>query len=186
MQPWQIVLIVLAVLAVGAAIAFSYYGRYRSRHLKDHFGTEYDRTVAELGDRRRAESNLRDREARVSKLKIRPLSAADRQRFQEEWAASQSRFVDDPVDAVYQADELILEIMRARGYPGHDVLERFEDISAMYPSVAPDYRKAREIVARHRQGDASTEEMRQGMVHYRKIFSELLEEGHYEEFKRAS
>jgi hypothetical protein len=76
--------------------------------------------------------------------------------------------------------------MRARGYPAHDVEERFEDISASYPSVAADYRHGRHIVARHREGNATTEEMRQAMVDYRKIFSELLEEGRHEEYERAS
>jgi hypothetical protein len=186
MELWQIAVLVVATLVVAAAVGWLIYDRNRSRHLRDHFGSEYDRTVTELGDRRRAEANLRNREARVDKLDIRPLSASDRQRFQAEWMAGQSRFVDDPVDAVYRADELVLEIMRVRGYPAHDVLERFEDISASYPWVATDYREARAIVARHREGNATTEEMRRAMVHYRKIFDELLEEGRHEEFKRAS
>ena len=186
MQSWEIALILAAALAVGVVIVWTLYERQRSRRLKNHFGKEYDLTVAEIGDRRRAESNLRQREERVSKLAIRPLTESDRQRFQSDWTACQSHFVDDPIDTVYQADELVREIMRVRGYPAHDVLERFEDISAAYPWLASDYRHAREIVARHRSGDASTEEMRQAMVHYRKIFSELLEEGRYEKHERAS
>jgi hypothetical protein len=186
MQTWEIVLIVIAALAVCAAIGWTLYERQRSRRLKVHFGKEYDRTVAEVGNRRRAESNLRHREDRVSKLAIQPLRDSDRQRYLTDWAVCQSHFVDDPVDAVYQADELILAIMRSRGYPAHDVLERFEDISAAYPWVASDYRRAREIVAHHRAGNATTEEMRQAMVHFRKIFNELLEEGKHEEYKRAS
>jgi hypothetical protein len=93
--------------------------------------------------------------------------------------------VDDPIDAVYQADELVLAVMQARGYPARSIVERFEDVSATHPYLAKDYRQAREILARYRRGEASTEEMRQAMVHYQKIFSELLGEGN-EKFKRAS
>jgi len=186
MQTWEIATIIVVALIAAAALAWTFYNRQQTRRLRTHFGTEYDRTVSEFGDRRQAESNLRRRAARVSKLDIRPLSVAEQKRFQTEWTVCQSHFVDDPVDAVYHADELILQIMRARGYPADDVLERFEDISAVYPWVTTDYHNARKIVARHRQGDASTEEMRQAMVHYRKIFNELLSEGRHEEFKRAS
>jgi len=186
MQTWEIVTIALAALALLAALVWAYYGAERSRRLRSHFGEEYDRTVTQFGDRRRAESNLSRRKARVDRLDIRPLRVEDRERFQSSWQRCQSHFVDDPIGAVYEADELVLEIMRVRGYPIHDVEERFEDISASYPWLASDYRRAREIVARHRRGDASTEVIRQAMVHYRKIFSELLGEGRHEEYKRAS
>jgi hypothetical protein len=185
MQTWEIVAIIAAALVV-AAIAWAFYSRQQSKHLRTHFGQEYDRTVSEFGDRRSAESNLRQRESRLSKLEIRPLTMSDRQRFRSEWNACQSHFVDDPVAAVYEADDLILEMMRARGYPVDDENERFEDISAAYPTVTNNYREARSIVERHRQGEADTEEMRQAMVHYRELFGELLGGESHEELRRAS
>jgi hypothetical protein len=185
MQPWEVVAIIVVVLVLVAVLGWSYSARQRSRRLRRHFGHEYDRTLADIGDRRRAESDLSRRVTHANKLDIQPLTDADQMRFATQWNACQTRFVDDPVNAVYQADELVLAVMQARGYPARSVVERFEDVSATHPYLATDYRQAREILARYRRGEGSTEEMRQAMVHYRKIFSELLGEGN-EKFKRAS
>jgi len=97
MQTWQIVAIAIAVIAILAAIGWLVYTRKRSERLRDHFGTEYDRRVSELeGNRRRAEAELTEREARVQELKHQPLSSSERTRFIEEWRICQARFVDDP------------------------------------------------------------------------------------------
>jgi hypothetical protein len=186
MQTWEIVTIIVAVLVLVAALAWVYSLRQRSRRLQAHFGQEYDRTVEQFGDRRRAESNLSRRVARVNRLNIHPLSASDRRRFVAEWKACQAHFVDDPVEAVYDADQTILAMMRSRGYGAEDVGRRFEDISATHPHLAADYRQAHDIVARHRRAEATTEDMRQAMVHYQKIFTELLGEERHEEFERAA
>jgi hypothetical protein len=186
-QTWQILTSIVAVLVLLGALAWVYHIRQRSRRLQAHFGQEYDRTVQELGDRHRAESNLSRRVARVKHVDIHPLTPTERKRFEAAWRACQVHFVDNPVEAVYEADQTVLSMMRARGYPySEDAVKRFEDVSAIHPHLAADYREARDFVARHRKGEATTEDMRQAMVHYRKIFSELLGEEGHEEFERAA
>ena len=184
MQVWEIVAIAVAIILV-AAVGWWIYQRNRSRHLRERFGPEYDRKVAEVGDRRRAESDLARSEARVQKVKVRPLSASDRTKFLEEWRLCQARFVDDPSGAVNDADRIVLEIMRTRGYAVDDPYDRVTDVCAAYPDQAADYREANEIVIRHHRGNASTEDLRKAFVHFRSLFDAMLV-GHEDEVKRAS
>jgi hypothetical protein len=175
-QNWQVIAIVAAAVVIVAALAWVIYSRSRSQRLRQRFGPEYDRMVIETGDRRRAEAALAQREARVRKLRIQPLSVADRHRFMGRWKQCQALFVDDPVNAVQDADLLIDEIMRTRGYTADSREERLGDISAAYPDHAAEYREAHEIVGRHRRGEASTEDLRKAFLEYRDFFDELLED----------
>jgi len=186
MQTWQIVAIAIAVIAILAAIGWLVYTRKRSERLRDHFGTEYDRRVGELeGDRRRAETELTEREARVQELKHQPLSGSERARFIEEWRICQAKFVDDPAGAVDDADQLLSDIMRTRGYRIEDRSDRLADLCAAYPERASDFRQTNELFIKHRSGNASTEELRKAFVHFRSLFDEMLG-GQDEELKRAS
>lgn len=169
-------LILLAVAAILIIGAFLFYGRRRSEHLRDRFGPEYDRQLEEAGNRRKAEADLAQREKRVEKLTIRPLSPADQAQFMERWADVQGTFVDDPRRAVDYADALLADVMKARGYPITDFNERAEDISVDHPNVVQNYRSGHEITMRHRRGEANTEDLRQGMIHYRALFEELVSE----------
>jgi ABC-type nickel/cobalt efflux system permease component RcnA len=185
MQDWQILTIsIAAVLIIGLGVWLLYRQR-RSRHLRKHFGAEYDRAVTELGGRDRAESELFRREQRIRKLNLRPLSLSERQRFAWEWMRCQTLFVDDPAGAVNEADRILTSIIRVRGYSADNPTERMADISAAYPQQAPRYRLANEIVNRYQSGHASTEELREAFVHYRTLFDEILG-GQDEELKRAS
>src|SRR5207253_823962 len=130
----------------------------------------------------RAEHELARREARFRELDIRPLSVTDRDRFQTEWRASQAAFVDDPVRAVNDADRIVTDMMRARGYPTANVNERVENISAAYPNVTNKYRDAYNILHRYNAGNATTEDLRVAMVHYRELFDRLMG-GQHEELK---
>src|SRR5215471_3805743 len=114
MQTWQIVMIIVAIL-ISAGIALAYYDRHRTNRLRSRFGPEYDRTVTQIGDRRRAESELTRREERLSRLDIRPLSVSDREKYLTEWKVCQAHFVDDPARAVTEADRLVTDVMEARG-----------------------------------------------------------------------
>ena len=143
MQPGEIMTVSLAATIVVAWVGWIVYHRKRRQHLQEHFGPEYDQTIAELGDQRRAESELSRREERIRKLQIRPLSVFDRQRFTKEWRLCQARFVDDPVGALKQADNLVIDIMRFRGYAADTPDDRTADISAAYPTYAMDYRLAK-------------------------------------------
>jgi hypothetical protein len=177
MPGWELTLIivlVIAVLVLAAAVAVLFMERRRAEHLRSRFGPEYERTVHEFGDRRRAEQDLARREQRVEKLHIHPLSVEDHDRFAAAWRADQARFVDDPSGAVTEADRLVQEVMKARGYPVADFDHRVEDISVDHPHLVENYLAAREIALRHRRGRATTEELRKALVSYRSLFDELL------------
>ena len=167
------ILIVVAVLVV--VLAFFAARQQRSRKLRERFGPEYDRTVAEAGDRNEAEARLQERTERRQRLDIVPLDPADRDRYVEAWRQTQARFVDEPAEATREADRLITDVMRKRGYPIDDFEQRAADISVDHPQVVDDYRAAQAIAAANERSEASTEDLRQALVHYRSLFEELLE-----------
>ena len=170
-----LIVIGIAVVVVALVVALTVERKRKSERLKKQFGPEYDVVLREHGDARHAEAVLAEREKRVQKLSIHPLPAADRERYAEDWAGVQRRFVDDPSMAVHEADTLVTAAMAARGYPMSDFEQRAADISVHYPKMVQNYRSARVIAARHAQGQATTEELRQAMVHFRLLFDELLE-----------
>jgi FtsZ-interacting cell division protein ZipA len=171
-----LIIVAVVIIAILVAAAWWYSRRQRSAKLQEKFGPEYERTVAEKGDTRKAEDELTGRQKRVSHLDIRPLAADERRRFNDEWQAVQAGFVDDPSTAVRDADTLVGRVMEARGYPVGDFEQRSADVSVDHPTVLEHYRAAHEIALRHAQGQASTEDLRQAMVNYRALFAELLEE----------
>lgn len=170
-----LVIIVVAVVVV-LAIVWAVVRKQRTEALRRRFGPEYDRTVREHGPGR-AETVLTQREKRVEKLPIRELAADERERFITEWRVVQSRFVDDPRAAVYEADTLVTRLMQARGYPMSDFNQRAADVSVDHPRVVDSYRAAHEIALRERKGEATTEDLRNGLIYYRSLFEELLTTG---------
>jgi hypothetical protein len=172
---WIIAAIILVAILV--AVATSWSRRRRSEHLRDRFGPEYDRAVEAKGDRSKAEAELAQREKRVEKLDIRPLDAAERREFASRWNEVQARFVDDPPRAVAFADALLGDVMKARGYPVSDFDQRAGDISVDHPVVVEHYHKAHDIALREERGEASTEDLRQAMIHYRSLFDNLVGAG---------
>ena len=173
-QTLLIVVAAIAVLAIGA-LAYVLVSRRRSLHLKERFGPEYDRTVEVAGDPRKAEANLLERERRVEKLHIKPVPAELKDRFARSWQHVQARFVDEPAAAVAEADALVKKVMESRGYPMGSFEQRAADISVDYPHVVSNYRAARELAVKSGRGEASTEDLRQAFVHYRALFTELLD-----------
>jgi hypothetical protein len=174
-QRTTIIIVIVAVAIVIVIAALLIERKRRSDHLKQQFGPEYDRAIKQHGDARHAEPVLLEREKRVDKFSLHPLSPVDRERYAAEWANVQKRFVDDPSMAVAQAEKLVTAVMSARGYPMGDFDQRAADISVNYPTVVQNYRSAREITLRHAQGQSSTEDLRQSMVYFRSLFDELLE-----------
>jgi hypothetical protein len=164
---------VVAILAIAAIVILS--RKRRSQHLKEHFGPEYDRAVAGRGDAAKAEMELVKREKRVHTFSIKALTPEIRTRYNGQWNEVQRRFVDDPGAAVAEADALVNQVMDARGYPVADFDQRAADLSVSYPRVVENYRSARSIAQRHASGEAGTEDLRQAMVYYRSLFSELLD-----------
>jgi len=174
MPVWAWIAIGVGVVVV---IALALFGadRRRSQHLEEKFGSEYRRTVAEHGDRREAESELREREQVRKGLEIRPLSERQRERYGGEWQQVQSDFVDNPSEAVSEADRLVAEVMRERGYPVDDFEQQAAVVSVDHPDVVANYREGHAIYTSFDRGEASTEDLRQAMQHYRALFDELLE-----------
>lgn len=169
-----IVAVVVAVAVIG--LAWWYSARQRRARLQQRFGPEYERTVHDLGSERQAETVLQERANRVSSYRIRELEDEERGRFSEAWRRVQARFVDDPSGAVTEADLLVTEVMTTRGYPMTDFERRAEDLTVDHANVVHHYRAARDVAQRHSRKAASTEDLRQALVHYRELFADLLNE----------
>lgn len=167
------ILLVAALIAIG--VAFWVRNR-RSKRLKSRFGPEYARLVEDVGDERKAEGLLHRRERRVDSYSLKPLPAGLRDHFVTSWTRVQAQFVDDPRYAVTRADELLSEVMSARGYPLKDFEQQVEDLSVDHAEVVENYRTAHDIAMRHARGEASTEDMRRAMIHYRALFDDLVTE----------
>jgi len=172
---WTIVAGVVVTALLALAAWFFSQKKKQSARLQQRFGSEYGRTVGELGGRAKAESELKAREKRVEDLTITPLAPAEAARFSQAWNALQARFVDNPKGVVVQADQLVRELMLKRGYPMSDFERRAADISVDHPAVVENYRSAQTIAARDARGEADTEELRKAVVHYRVLFDDMLE-----------
>jgi len=172
---WPLVGVAFVALLIILIVASRHRTRVRRAELKSKFGPEYDRAVEEYGADH-ADRELASRERRVEKLLARELSAVDRARFLASWANIQAQFVDDPGMAVSAANELINEVMRARGYPTEHFEQRVADLSVEHAAVVQHYRAARALADANRNGQVNTEELRQAVVHYRVLFADLLRE----------
>ena len=186
MPSWVWVLIAIGIVLVLALVAWNAYGTRRRKGLQDRFGPEYDRTVADAPSRREAESELSERQKRRDELDIRPLEPDSRDRYASRWHNTQAKFVDAPEDAVGEADTLIQEVMRERGYPVEDFDQRASDLSVDHPEVISNYRAAHGISVANERGKASTEDLRTAMVHYRAPFDDLRDRAPEQEPAEAS
>lgn len=168
--------VVIAVLVVAALVAAAYLGRSwaRTRQLKQRFGPEYDRAVEREGGRAAAERELRSRERRHEELDLHDLDPRRREQYREQWVRMQERFVDAPEAAVEQADGLVTVVMGERGYPTRGFEDKAAHLSVEHGRTLDHYRSAHAISGRAADREASTEELRQAMVHYRALFDELL------------
>lgn len=167
-------LIVMAFV-LGGVVAWFLVRRRHARRLRNRFGPEYDRITEETGDRHLAEHELLRREQRVKAFQIQSLSGEQRAEFAQSWRSVQARFVDSPAGAIADADDLVTEVMLARGYPMADFEQRADDLSVDYADVVQNYRSAHALALRSHRGEAETEDLRQAMVHYRALFEDLLE-----------
>ena len=171
----MIIAVVLALVVMGILLAVVFIRQKRSERLHDQFGSEYDHTVEALGDEKKAQTELKERQQHVKTLDIHPLSANERERYLADWVAVQSKFVDEPGQAIVEADRLIMEVMQMRAYPVSDFEQRAADLSVNYPALVSNYRAARAIALKNEQQQADTEELRQAMIYYHSLFDELVE-----------
>lgn len=173
------VVIIVVVLALVILVGLGSLASSRRRiadQLHEQFGPEYDHTVQTLGDEKRAQLELEARQKHVEALNIRALTNTERERYLADWKAVQAKFVDQPGQAIVDADRLIMEVMQVRNYPVADFDQRAADLSVNYPALVSNYRFARDIAIKNKQGEATTEELRQAMIYYRSLFEELLQE----------
>jgi hypothetical protein len=174
MATWAWILIAVVVI-VAALLAATAMRQRRTVMLRRRFGPEYERTVQERDDRRAAESDLRDRQKQRDRLDIRPLAEPARARFAAEWRELQERFVDQPSNAVLAADGLVYRVMSERGYPMDNFEAQAKLISVDHPSVVENYRFAHAVCERAQSQQASTEDLRAALLHYRSLFDDLLQ-----------
>lgn len=177
MPTWGWVVVGIAgFVAIVVGLAMLLVEQRRTTRLRGRFGPEYERAVHTEGGRREAEAQLRDREQRRSHMNIRPLTSDSRRSYEQEWRQVQTRFVDDPIMAVGDADRLIQRVMSEEGYPMEDFDQRAEDLSVDHPRVVENYREGHKLALTSGQhGSQGTEELRQAMQHYRNLFRDLVE-----------
>jgi hypothetical protein len=167
----------LAVVVVAAVVAVAVWlltKHRRTAALRARFGPEYDHVRQSMKTTAAAERELRERQRRVESFSLKSLSREQADQFATSWRTVQARFVDDPHAAVVDADRLIDDVMRARGYPVDDTAHRLDDLSVDHAAVVSHYGAGRNIIERHQRGEASTEDLRQAMVHFRALFEELV------------
>ena len=181
------IIIACAVIVVAGVIGMLVFRSRRTKRLRAQFGgAEYDRALAKGGSRRHGEAGLEGRNDRIESLHIQALAPGDRARFAESWRSVQGRFVDSPGGAVTDADQLLRDVMSTRGYPVTDFEQRAADVSVDHPLVINNYRKAHEIAVRQGLGHASTEDLRQAMIHFRTLFEDLTGEPEMAHARAAS
>lgn len=169
-----LVWVLVAVAAIVVLLIWYMMARRRTAHLRNRYGDEYDRTVETVGNAGRAEAALEERERRVKALDIRALTGRERDEYSAEWKDAKALFVDSPAEAVLRTDRMIAQVMKAKGYPMADFAERHENLTVDHVDVARNYLAGHEIAERQTRGEASTEDLRQAMMHYEALFEGLL------------
>ena len=175
LSPLEMIVIAVVVILSIAGLFWLYMRNRKTAALRQKFGSEYNRAVLVHGSERKAEAKLEDREKRIEKLSIRDLTPIEHERFAKRWEEVQARFVDSPKGAVMEADDLVSSLMKARGYPVADFDQRADDISVDHPLVVENYRSAHETTMRVGRLEASTDELRTAMIHYRTLYEELMQ-----------
>ena len=173
MSPTLTIVLIIVVLVIIAAIVYGVQAGRRKK-LQNTFGPEYDRVVADTGNRTEAEKELREREKRHAGLELKELSPESQQRYRAAWEEVLIQFVDNPSEAVGTADELVTRLITERGYPTAEYDERLADLSVEHANTLQHYREAHGISERNAAGQASTEDLRLALVHYRALFADLL------------
>ncbi len=168
------IVVIVVVIVVVAAVVVMAMAAARRRRLQQRFGPEYDRAVGEHASKLKAEAELSERERRVHELDIRPLTPAARASYAAQWAGLQQRFVDEPAEAVAASQVLVVTVMTERGYPADHRDQVLADLSVQHAKTLDHYRAAEKISELAAAGTASTEDLRQAMIHYRALFRDLL------------
>ncbi|QFZ17525.1 hypothetical protein [Saccharothrix syringae] len=178
MSTGTVIGIILVVLVVLVAAALLVRKSVQRKRLREKFGPEYDRVMQRTDSRMAAERELAERAREHSKLELRPLTPVTRDSYERNWTRVQEQFVDSPAAAVGQADRLVTDLMAERGYPTEGYERRLSLLSVEHARAIEHYREAHAISERQERGEASTEDLRNAMVHYRTLFEDLLGDRH--------
>ena len=176
MENWEWITLALVVgaallLVVGLVAATT--KRRRRAHLQERFGPEYDRAVSSSG-RRDAEERLSAVEREHADLDIRPLTAAARERYLEDWRQAEARFVDDPREAARSAERVVGRVLADRGYPTEaDAEAQAVHVAVDHPDVVERYRHGHAMLESE-NSDQDTENLRKAMIDFRSVFEELV------------
>ncbi|MFI8870110.1 hypothetical protein ACIGNW_24775 [Streptomyces sp. NPDC053707] len=167
-----VVIIVAVVLVAALALLLARSRGTGGRGLRRRFGPEYDRTVARHdGDTKAAEHELSERVKLHGSLTERPLRPEAREAYARRWAEVQEQFIDSPRDAVVEADALLAQLARDRGFPGGDSFEeQTAALSVHHAEQVDGYRRVHTAV----RGQGGTEEMRKALIESRALFDVLL------------
>lgn len=118
--PVLYILIALAVIVVGLivwGVVASARRRREREQLQQRYGAEYERTLAQHRSSRAAVEDLKQRERERDLLQMRELNDADRDLVRRHMATAQYRFLEDPADSIAQTQRVVVETLRAKGYP---------------------------------------------------------------------
>lgn len=191
-----IVLAIVLALLVAALLASSRRGvlgggRGGGRDLRRMFGPEYDRLAEQRGDPETVKQELAERVREHESLTLRPLTPDERERYALAWSAAQERFIDDPRGAARQADQVVVGLLTAIGYPSEDRDRQLALASVDHAYALSDYRQADDLMQRSSTTNGSggrdddtdradaaaepTEALRQAVLHYRVMFRALLD-----------
>ncbi|MEJ2866802.1 hypothetical protein WCD74_03440 [Actinomycetospora sp. OC33-EN08] len=180
-------IVIAAAVVIVAGIVLVLVARRRGRvgtaTLRSRFGDEYDRVVADYG-RGPGEKELRARLDRRRRLDLRDLGADERDRYSRAWESAQAAFVENPSTGLRDADLLVQQVMRDRGYPSERFEEREKLVSVDYPDLVEHFRSAHEVAVADEQAERPLEERRQAMVDHRFLFDALLQGGDPERTRR--
>ena len=176
METWEWMAVAVAVGFFVFLIALLAGIRRRRSRLQERFGPEYDRAVSASGQRD-AERRLSEVERTHDELDIRPLPAAARERYLDEWRHAEARFVSDPRDASRAAERVVVRILEERGYPvDADTEEQAAHVAVDHPEVVERYRHGHAMLE-NVDGAQSTENLRKAMIDFRAVIDELLDGG---------
>ena len=171
MEAWEWIVIAAAGAAVFVLALTLARIRRRRTHLKERFGPEYERTVADVG-MGTGERRLGEIESQREEMRIEPLSRAARDRYVDEWHQAESRFVSDPREAAANAERLVQRALHERGYPDGDGELLAALVSVDHPDVAERYRHGHAMLD---GSDAeSTENLRKAMLDFRAVLEDVV------------
>lgn len=170
-----IVLAVVALVVIGLLVVLSQRRRRRSDDYEQRYGREYQRTIDRVGSREAAQRELDDRSERRERWPLQRLSAPRRDELLDRWERLQAQFVEAPAATIRNADVLLDEAARDRGYPDADAEQRLQDLALDHSDEVVGYRRATGRTGADTPERSDDEEsLRRTMVAGRELFHAIV------------